>query len=167
MNTYKVLFVGEGGVGKTVCIKRADAGLFEKKYIATLGVEVSPLQVGVGAKKCVLNIWDCAGQEKFSGLGDGYYVGADVVVLCFDLSCGTFTFTALGKWLVAVRRIAPNVKILFCGMKSDAKSDPSGLLEKTIPKLVERGAKYLEVSSKTGKGVSELFLAIAEAGMSK
>lgn len=141
------------------------------KYIAYLEREES-LQVVVDVKKCVLNVWDCCtGQEKFDGLGGSYYIDAKVVVLCFNLSFGTFTFAALGKWISAVRQISSDISIIFCGMKSDLKRDPSGL-PKAIPELVEVeakhfGVKFFEISSKTGKGFSKLFLAIAEAGMSK
>ena len=40
---FKLVLVGDGGVGKTTFVKRHLTGEFEKKYIATLGVEVHPM----------------------------------------------------------------------------------------------------------------------------
>jgi GTP-binding nuclear protein Ran len=46
-------------------------GEFEKKYIATVGVEVHPLLFHTNRGPLVFNVWDTAGQEKFGGLRDG------------------------------------------------------------------------------------------------
>ena len=53
-------------------VKRHLTGEFEKKYIATLGVEVHPLVFHTNCGPIVFNTWDTAGQEKFGGLRDGY-----------------------------------------------------------------------------------------------
>jgi len=70
--TFKLVLVGEGGVGKTTFVKRHLTGEFEKKYVATLGVEVHPLEFHTNRGQLVFNVWDTAGQEKFGGLRDGY-----------------------------------------------------------------------------------------------
>ena len=54
-----------------MCIR---TGEFEKKYIPTLGVEVRPLRFATNFVPIVFNVWDTAGQEKFGGLRDGYYI---------------------------------------------------------------------------------------------
>ncbi|KAG5457399.1 MAG: hypothetical protein BJ554DRAFT_2601 [Olpidium bornovanus] len=53
-------------------VKRHLTGEFEKKYIATLGVEVHPLTFTTNCGTICFNTWDTAGQEKFGGLRDGY-----------------------------------------------------------------------------------------------
>lgn len=69
---YKMVLVGDGGVGKTTFVKRHLTGEFEKKYIATLGVEVHPMEFSTSRGKVRFMVWDTAGQEKLSGLRDGY-----------------------------------------------------------------------------------------------
>lgn len=69
---YKLVLVGDGGVGKTTFVKRHLTGEFEKKYIATLGVEVHPMIFYTNHGPIRLNVWDTAGQEKLGGLRDGY-----------------------------------------------------------------------------------------------
>jgi small GTP-binding protein len=55
--------VGDGGVGKTTFVKRHLTGEFEKKYVATLGVEVHPLLFHTNRGAMKFNVWDTAGQE--------------------------------------------------------------------------------------------------------
>lgn len=70
--TFKVVLVGDGGVGKTTFVKRHLSGEFEKRYIATMGVEVHPLKFFTNFGPIIMNVWDTAGQEKLGGLRDGY-----------------------------------------------------------------------------------------------
>ena len=65
---------GPPGTGKTTFVKRHLTGEFEKKYVATLGVEVHPLEFNTNRGVIRFNVWDTAGQEKFGGLRDGYYI---------------------------------------------------------------------------------------------
>lgn len=72
MPTFKVVLVGDGGVGKTTFVKRHISGEFEKRYMATMGVEVHPLKFSTNFGEILMNVWDTAGQEKLGGLRDGY-----------------------------------------------------------------------------------------------
>jgi len=60
---FKLILVGDGGVGKTTFVKRHLTGEFEKKYVATLGVEVHPLTFHTNRGALKFNVWDTAGQE--------------------------------------------------------------------------------------------------------
>mmetsp|Transcript_22294 Transcript_22294/g.62613 ORF Transcript_22294/g.62613 Transcript_22294/m.62613 type:complete len:88 (-) Transcript_22294:594-857(-) len=81
--TFKIILVGDGGVGKSTFVKRHSTGEFEKKYKATLGVEVTPLRFNTNMGPITFNCWDCAGQEKFGGLRDGYYIMAQGAIVFF------------------------------------------------------------------------------------
>lgn len=63
MPEFKLILVGDGGVGKTTFVKRHLTGEFEKKYVATLGVEVHPLVFHTNRGPIKFNVWDTAGQE--------------------------------------------------------------------------------------------------------
>lgn len=83
MPTFKCVLVGDGGTGKTTFVKRHLTGEFEKKYVATLGVEVHPLVFHTNRGPIRFNVWDTAGQEKFGGLRDGYYIQVRMSLLPF------------------------------------------------------------------------------------
>ena len=70
--TFKLVLVGDGGVGKTTFVKRHKTGEFEKKYVATVGAEVHKMDFTTGRGQIMFNVWDTAGQEKYAGLRDGY-----------------------------------------------------------------------------------------------
>ena len=70
---FKLVLVDDGGTGKTTFVKHHLTGEFEK-YVATLGVEVHPLVFHTNRGPIKFNVWDTAGQEKFGGLRDGYYI---------------------------------------------------------------------------------------------
>ena len=71
---FKLFLVGDGGTGKAIWLmKRHLTGEFEK-YVATLGVEVHPLMFHTNRGPIKFNVWGTAGQEKFGGLRDGYYI---------------------------------------------------------------------------------------------
>lgn len=89
MPTYKIVLLGRGQTGKTTFVRRLLTGEYSGSYIATLGVEVHPYRFYVKGKDSVskpicFNVWDTAGQEKFGGLRDGYYIQADAAVVFLD-----------------------------------------------------------------------------------
>merc|ERR1711862_62173 len=86
MAKFKLLLVGDGGTGKTTFVKRHKTGEFQKKYIATLGVEVHPLVFYTNFGQIMFNCWDTAGQEKFGGLRDGYYINGHAAIIMFDVT---------------------------------------------------------------------------------
>ena len=71
MPEFKLILVGDGGVGKTTFVKRHLTGEFEKKYVATLGVEVHPLIFHTNRGPIKFNVWDTAGQEVREHRRDG------------------------------------------------------------------------------------------------
>ena len=72
--SIKVAIMGDTKTGKTTFVNRLRTGNFTPNHLATLGVEVYPIEFN----GLIMNMWDTAGEEKLSGLVDGHYIGAHV-----------------------------------------------------------------------------------------
>ncbi len=158
--TFKVVLVGDGGCGKTTLLKRHLSGQFEAKYIPTLGVEVHPLRFNTNYGQMIINVWDCAGQEKFRGLGDGYYVGAQGCIVAFDLT-SKVTMKNTGKWIQDMYRMNTETPFVICGMKSDIQNHEVSSQE-FQQDFVRMEVPCYEVSSKSNYNFDKPFLAILQ-----
>jgi len=117
-STYKIAMIGDGGVGKTVWVKRLINGEFNPKYVPTLGVDVRHLSFNTNYGYVALNMWDTAGQEKYGGLRDGYYVQSDGCIAMFD-NTSRLSFKNIPKWISSIRNVEPNIPVVLCGSKMD------------------------------------------------
>ena len=115
-----------------------------------------------------LQIWDTAGQEKWSPtMGSSYYRGADCCVLVYDATMH-YTLDSIKQWLADfVQYTGVNVKtfpFIFIGNKIDMTDD--------ICVTAQEGQEYADnlcknnqhyrVSAKTGEGVNEAFDGLAQ-----
>ena len=143
----KLILVGDGGVGKTTFVKRHLTGEFEKKYIATQGVEVHPMDFFTSKGKVKFNVWDTAGQEKLSGLRDGYYIDAHCAIIMFDV-CSRITYKNVAKWYKNIVRICgESIPIVLVGNKVDEKNRK--VKAKQILFARRHGLQYFDISAKS------------------
>jgi len=156
--TWKLLLVGDGGVGKTTFVKRHRTGEFEKRYIATMGVEVHPLNFHTNYGIIVFNVWDTAGQEKFGGLRDGYYINGQCAVVMFDVT-SRLTYKRVPNWFRDITRVCENIPIVIVGNKVDIKD------RKVTPKQItfhrKKNLQYYDISAKSNYNFEKPFLYLA------
>lgn len=112
----KLVIVGDGGVGKSTLVRKlmyvGPNFTVDPTYVATLGVEVYPL-TGVWGD---VIIWDSAGQERFGGLRDGYWMNANaVIVMCNSTSIDSVNNVA--NHIQNVLRVSPGARVtILCNL---------------------------------------------------
>merc|ERR1712211_36642 len=158
MPTFKLVLVGDGGTGKTTFVKRHLTGEFEKKYVATLGVEVLPLVFHTNRGAIRFNVWDTAGQEKFGGLRDGYYIQGQCAIIMFDVT-SRITYKNVPNWHRDIVRVRENIPIVLVGNKVDVKDRQ--VKAKNIQFHRKRNLQYYDLSARSNYNFEKPFLWLA------
>jgi len=164
----KLVVVGDGAVGKTSLLISYATGEFPTEYLPTVFENYTAQMKRDGGEVVLLHLWDTAGQEDYDRLRPLSYPGADIVLLCFS-TISQASFDAIKeKWAPEIHHYIPNIPQLLVGTKIDLREakhpDPnSGKFEPIQPQQGEAmskeigAVKYMEICSKTGQGVNEVF----------
>jgi GTP-binding nuclear protein Ran len=155
---FKLILVGDGGVGKTTFVKRHLTGEFEKKYVATLGVEVHPLLFTTSLGEIQFNVWDTAGQEKFGGLRDGYYIQGQCAIIMFDVT-SRITYKNVPNWHRDLTRVCNNIPIVLVGNKVDIKERK--VKAKNVSFHRKKNLPYYDISAKSNYHFEKPFVYLA------
>ncbi|CAO2204184.1 unnamed protein product [Urochloa humidicola] len=156
--SFKLVIVGDGGTGKTTFVKRHLTGEFEKKYEPTIGVEVHPLDFSTNCGKIRFYCWDTAGQEKFGGLRDGYYIHGQCAIIMFDVT-SRLTYKNVPTWHRDLCRVCENIPIVLCGNKVDVKNRQVKAKQVTFHR--KKNLQYYEISAKSNYNFEKPFLYLA------
>ena len=105
--SFKILFLGGIGVGKTSIINRYVKNIFNNDQVPTIGIDYRTKTVTYHSKKIKLKIFDTSGQERFHTLTKNYYQGADGIIMVFDLK-RIETFEELTYWMEEIKRKISN-----------------------------------------------------------
>jgi GTP-binding nuclear protein Ran len=155
---FKLILVGDGGVGKTTFVRRHLTGEFEKRYVATLGVEVHPLVFHTNLGPIQFNVWDTAGQEKFGGLRDGYYIQGQCAIIMFDVT-SRITYKNVPNWYRDLTRVCENIPIVLCGNKVEIKDRKVRAKQITFHR--KKNLQYYDISAKSNYNFEKPFLWLA------
>jgi GTP-binding nuclear protein Ran len=127
-------------------------------FAATIGVEVHPLDFTTNRGKIRFFCWDTAGQEKFGGLRDGYYIHGQCAIIMFDVT-SRLTYKNVPTWHRDLCRVCENIPIVLCGNKVDVKN------RQVKPKQVtfhrKKNLQYHEISAKSNYNYEKPFLYLA------
>eukprot|EP00355_Strombidium_rassoulzadegani_P001176 CAMPEP_0168609920 /NCGR_PEP_ID=MMETSP0449_2-20121227/1485_1 /TAXON_ID=1082188 /ORGANISM="Strombidium rassoulzadegani, Strain ras09" /LENGTH=203 /DNA_ID=CAMNT_0008650139 /DNA_START=19 /DNA_END=630 /DNA_ORIENTATION=+ len=143
---FKLVLIGDGGVGKTTFVKRHLTGEFEKKYIATLGVEVHPMPFHTSKGLIKFNVVGHRRLEKLGGLRDGYYIGGHCGIMMFDV-CSRITYQNIPKWYKDLVRVCENIPIVLVGNKVDVKDRKVKAKQITFHR--KKNLQYYDISAKS------------------
>jgi small GTP-binding protein len=153
----KVIFAGDGAVGKTALVSRFTNGEYGDVYKMTIGTNISVHKSVKNGLEVKLICWDLGGQPRFAAVRESFYLGAQVVVLVYDIT-SSGSFKNLANWLEEVNRScnAP-YKGIVIGNKTDLSADFRAVDIDEAQSFAEAiGFLYLETSAKKGNGIPEL-----------
>ncbi len=159
---YKIIMIGDAGVGKTCLAERFVNSTIPSNVMPTVGHEFFQKIITLkNGSEVVVQIWDTAGQEKYRSMTMSHYKGAHAAVLVFDLTKeGSFKSTL--TWLSEFQTNAPtNAKVCLVGNKLDLiEVEPSmRCMDKRAGQNMAEIHKihYFETSAAVDKNVTEAF----------
>lgn len=161
---FKVLIVGESGVGKSCLLLRFTEGVFIENYISTIGVDFKIRTINQDGVVVKLQIWDTAGQERFRAITKSYYHGSHGIVIVYDIT-DRKSFEKVADWFTQIQQSEPNedsCKILI-GNKSDLNDKREVSVEEGESLAREYNVPFMETSAKDSVNVDNLFGVMAEA----
>jgi small GTP-binding protein len=163
----KIVLLGSASVGKTSIICRAVSDEFDTEMPATIGACYTAKQVDVASVSVNLQIWDTAGQERFRTLAPMYYRGSIVALLVFSV-IEEKSLQDVKEWADEIKQQADEMPVLFVvANKADLVDERTVTTDQAESVSKELGAFYAEVSAKSGRGIDELFVRVAEESVKK
>jgi len=158
---FKLLLIGDSGVGKSCLLLRFADDTYTESYISTIGVDFKIRTIELDGKTIKLQIWDTAGQERFRTITSSYYRGAHGIIVVFDVT-DLESFNNVKQWLHEIDRYASeNVNKLLVGNKCDLTSKRAVTTEQAKEFADQLGIEYLETSAKNATNVEKAFTTMA------
>jgi len=158
---FKLLLIGDSGVGKSCLLLRFADDTYTESYISTIGVDFKIRTVELDGKTIKLQIWDTAGQERFRTITSSYYRGAHGIIIVYDIT-DVESFNNVRQWLFEIDRFASeNVNKLLVGNKSDLVNKRVVTTETSKEFANSLDIPFLETSAKNATNVEEAFLTMA------
>ena len=157
LEKYKLVFLGDQGVGKTSIITRFMYDSFDTAYQATIGIDFLSKTMYLEDRTVRLQLWDTAGQERFRSLIPSYIRDSSVAVIVYDIT-NRKSFANTSKWIEDVRaERGDDVVIMLVGNKTDMAERRQVSVEEAEKKSEEEKVGCIETSAKGGYNIKALF----------
>lgn len=158
---FRVIIVGNTGVGKSCLLMRFSEDKFNENHDVTIGVEFGTRNLKIDNQLIKLQIWDTAGQESFRSITRSFYRRADGVLLVYDVTNRT-TFEDCSHWMSEIKQHGNEDVIIFLvGNQIDLISagEPAQVTVNDAQGFVAQHglSGFIETSAKSGKNVEEAF----------
>ena len=168
---FRVVLLGEAGVGKTSLVRRYTENVFDEEYKQTIGTTFATKDIDVtgsdsDVRKVRLNVWDMGGQSTYRELRRQFMKGASAAIVVYDVTRPE-TFMAMNNWFESFKEVCPDSPVLISANKIDlagqrmVPQEPGRMLKDWFQ------AEYFETSAKTGDEVNNVFSCTAEVVLDK
>ena len=154
---FKIVLIGDSGVGKTNILSRYINNEFSLATQSTVGVEFGSKIIKKNGKVIKLQIWDTAGQERYKSITSAYYKGSKGAFVVYDITRKT-TYDNIDKWIGELKTNgSEDVLIMLVGNKSDLEEKREVVTEEVEKKAQEQKLAFCETSALNGKNVQYAF----------
>ncbi|RKP25309.1 secretion-related GTPase [Syncephalis pseudoplumigaleata] len=158
---FKLLLIGDSGVGKSCLLLRFTDDSFTPSFITTVGIDFKVRTIELHGRRIKLQIWDTAGQERFRNITTAYYRNAMGVLIVYDIT-DQQSFSNVSDWIKQVEEHASDsVDKLLVGNKCDREADRAVTVEQGRALAAEYGLQFMETSAKSSNNVDDAFYALA------
>lgn len=158
---FKLLLIGDSGVGKTCILFKFSEDTFSPAFISTIGIDFKIRTIEVDGKKIKLQVWDTAGQERFRTITTAYYRGAMGIMLVYDVS-NQKSFENISNWIRNIEMHATqDVEMMILGNKCDISDKRQVSREKGEQLALQHSIKFMETSAKANINIEEAFTTLA------
>ena len=153
---FKIIILGDSGVGKTAILNRFSDDNFTETYATTVGIDFKIRTINIEGKRIKLQMWDTAGQERFRTLVASYYRGAHGTILTYDVTKRS-SFNNVRNWVKEIdSHNTEGITKVILANKCDL---PGREISKEDGEMLARdiGVEHIEVSAKTGDRIQLAF----------
>ena len=165
MVTKKICMIGAFSVGKTSLVERYVHSIFSDQYLSTVGVKISKKTLQIQNEEVSLVLWDMEGKDDFSDINLSYLRGAMGIFLVAD-GLRRETLDDVATLRDVVKKVAANIPQVILVNKVDLESSWE-ISDRDLERLKRPDTIIMKTSAKSGVGVNEAFLALAEAMLQK
>ena len=156
----KICMLGTFAVGKTSLVRRFVESIYSDTYLTTVGVKIDKKVVAANAQEVMLLLWDIQGEESAADLRKSYLRGTAGYLLVADGTRNDTLYTALSIQSKTQETVGA-VPFLLLLNKADL-TEQWAISERETDALTQKGWQVLRTSAKTGAGVEEAFLMLAQ-----
>jgi len=158
---FKLLLIGDSGVGKSCLLLRFADDTYTESYISTIGVDFKIRTLDLSGKTCKLQIWDTAGQERFRTITSSYYRGAHGIIVVYDVT-DKESFNNVKHWMQEIEKYAADgVNKLLIGNKCDLSSKKVVSYDEAKELSDSLNVSFMETSAKNAHNVEQAFQKMA------
>ena len=160
---FKIIVIGNSGVGKSCLTLKATQDIFKEDFASTIGFQFFSFHVKINDKIFKLQIWDTCGQEIYRSLITNFYRSTALAIICYSVN-DRKSFEEAEIWLKQVKMNSdPDCKVFLIANKIDLPNRVVTSEEGMKYKKDNDFECYMETSAKTGVNVRELFVNCALA----